>query len=161
MKIAEATPEIPLVVMGGGPLEQEFAQWAEGQSHVHFLGYTPHALCLSIARNAAFVLFPSIWYEGCSMVEIEVQSLGRPIIATDLGFSHEAIRDGYNGRKVPLGDVAGFVRAARECWEDPEGCRAMGENARREYVEKYQPEENYRQLESIYRELTGNRETRA
>jgi glycosyltransferase involved in cell wall biosynthesis len=37
----------------------------------------------------------------------------------------------------------------------------MGENARREYVEKYQPEENYRQLESIYRELTGNRETRA
>lgn len=161
MKIAEATPEIPLVVMGGGPLEGEFARWAEDQGHVRYLGYTPHALCLSIARNAAFVLFPSIWYEGCSMVEIEAQSLGLPIIATDLGFSHEAIQDGYNGRKVPLGDVAGFVKAARDCWGDPEACRTMGENARREYVEKYQPEENYRQLESIYRELTGKRETRA
>ena len=150
MKIAEAAPEIPLVVMGGGPLEASFAAWAENRENVHFLGYTPHALCLSIVRNAAFVLFPSIWYEGCSMVELETQSLGRPVIATDLGFSEEAIRDGYNGLKVPLGDVPAFVEAARTCWRDPEMCERMGRNARREYEEKYQPEENYRQLISVY-----------
>lgn len=161
MKIAEAVPEIPLVVMGGGPMEDMFAQWAEGRENVHYLGYTPHAKCLSIVRNGEFVLFPSIWYEGCSMVEIEAQSLGRPIIATDLGFSQEAVIDGYNGRRVPLDDVDGFVAAARACWQDPAACREMGQNARREYVEKYQPEENYRQLIAIYQGLAREQETRA
>ena len=161
MKIAEATPEIPLVVMGGGPLEAEFAEWAKDQKNVSYLGYTPHALCLSIVRNGEFVLFPSIWYEGCSMVEIEAQSLGQPIIATDLGFSHEAIRDGYNGKKVPLGDTDAFVKAVRTCWQDTALCREMGANARREYVEKYRPEENYNQLMDLYSEMTQGRETKA
>jgi len=153
MKIAEATPEIPLVVMGGGPLEDEFKTWAKDRPNIYYLGFTPHALCLSIVRNAAFVLFPSICYEGCSMVEIEAQSLSVPIVATELGFSVEAIRDRYNGLKVPLGDIPGFAKAARTCWENPELCREMGRNARREYEAKYRPEDNYNQLMSVYRQL--------
>jgi hypothetical protein len=37
----------------------------------------------------------------------------------------------------------------------------MGVNARREYVEKYRPEENYRQLMAIYSEMTQGQETKA
>lgn len=35
--------------------------------------------------NAEFVLLPSICYEGCSMTVIEAFSLGKPVIATDIG----------------------------------------------------------------------------
>ena len=87
------------------------------------------------------------------MVEIEAQSLSVPIVATELGFSVEAIRDRYNGLKVPLGDIPGFAKAARTCWENPELCREMGRNARREYEAKYRPEDNYNQLMSVYRQL--------
>lgn len=110
MRIWDNLPDIPLVVMGAGPLEEEFNCWAKSHNEVHFLGYTPHDTCLSIVKGGEFVVFPSIWYEGCSMVEIESESLGKGLIATDLGFSAEAIENGVNGYKIPLGDVTGFVK---------------------------------------------------
>ncbi len=152
-EIWEQLPDIPLVVMGGGPLAEDFAQWAQGKPQVYNLGYTQHELCLSIVQGGEFVVFPSIWYEGCSMVEIEAQSLGKPLIATDLGFSEEAIEEGVNGCKVPLNDVAGFVRRIRALWNDPDLCRRMGENARKDYEKKYMPEDNYNQLIDIYESI--------
>lgn len=153
MKVWERLTEIPLVVMGGGPLEAEFKQWAGCRRNVFFLGYTQHEKCLSIVKGGEFVVFPSIWYEGCSMVEIEAESLGKALIATDLGFSAEAVQDGVNGYKIPLGDIDGFVKKIKELWSQPQMCRKMGENARRDYEAKYRPEDNYRQLMRIYKSM--------
>ncbi len=150
MQMWNQITDIPLVVMGGGPLENEFKIWADHKTNVFFLGYTEHDKCLSIVKNGEFVVFPSIWYEGCSMVEIEAQSLGKALIATDLGFSMEAITEGENGYKVPLGDVAGFVAKIRSLWSDVELCQKMGRQARADYERKYIPETNYRKLMDIY-----------
>ena len=142
--------DIPLVVMGGGPLEDEFRAWAEPKENVYFLGYTQHDTCLSIVKGGEFVVFPSIWYEGCSMVEIEAESLGKALIATDLGFSAEAVQDGVNGYKVPLNDVSRFTETIVKLWADPKECQELGKNARSDYEEKYLPEDNYSQLIGIY-----------
>lgn len=150
MKIWDQITNIPLVVMGGGPLEIEFKKWAKGKENVYFLGYTEHNKCLSIVRNAEFVVFPSIWYEGCSMVEIETMSMGRGLVATDLGFTVEAVQNGYNGYKIPLNDIDGFVQKIRELWGNPKLCDKIGANARLEYEHKYTPESNYNQLITIY-----------
>ena len=150
MNVWEQLSNIPLVVMGGGPMEDEFKAWSDKHQNIYFLGYTQHDKCLSIVKGGEFVVFPSIWYEGCSMVEIETESLGCPLIATDLGFSVEAIKDGINGYKVPLGDVNGFVGKITELWSNPELCNWMGDNARIDYEKKYQPEDNYHQLIKIY-----------
>lgn len=149
--------DIPLVVMGGGPLETEFATWAKDKSNVYYLGYTKHDKCLKIVKNSQFVVFPSIWYEGCSMVEIETMSLGVPLIATELGFSVEAIENGFNGYKVPLGDVDGFVSKIKELWVRPELCKELGKNARDDYEAKYLPEDNYKQLIKIYKDVKAER----
>ena len=149
-QIWDKLDNIPLVVMGGGPLEEEFKKWADTKPQVYFLGYTQHDKCLSIVRGGEFVVFPSIWYEGCSMVEIESESLGKPLVATDLGFSVEAIENGYNGYKVKLRDVDGFVSTIQDLWSKPELCKEMGENARKDYEAKYLPEDNYNQLINIY-----------
>ena len=142
--------DIPLVVMGGGPLENEFKAWACEKKHVYFLGYTQHDKCLGIVKGGEFVVFPSIWYEGCSMVEIETESLSKALIATDLGFSAEAIENGVNGYKVPLNDINGFVNTVTKLWNDPEQCKSLGENARKDYESKYRPEDNYNQLIAVY-----------
>ena len=151
MKIWDELPDIPLVVMGGGPLEEEFRQWADGHDNVYFLGYTQHDKCLSIVKGGEFVVFPPIWYEGCSMVEIETESLGKGLIATDLGFSAEAIEDGKNGYKVKLGDIKGFQKCITELWRKPELASEIGRNARLDYEQKYKPEDNYEQLMDIYK----------
>lgn len=145
--------KIQLVVMGSGLLEDEFRSWAGKKDNVYFLGYTQHEKCLGIVKGGEFVIFPSIWYEGCSMVEIETESLGKALIATDLGFSIEAIENGVNGYKVPLGDVNGFVNVITELWEKPEMCKKLGENARADYEEKYLPEDNYHKLMEVYEKL--------
>lgn len=152
MNIWDELKDIPLVVMGGGPLEVEFKSWAEKQSNVYFLGYTQHDKCLSIVKGGEFVIFPSIWYEGCSMVEIESESLGKGLIATDLGFSEEAVHNGVNGYKIKLGDERGFIDIISKLWNNSDECRKIGENARRDYEEKYMPEDNYQQLIEIYRQ---------
>jgi glycosyltransferase involved in cell wall biosynthesis len=154
MQIWDRIQDIPLVVMGGGPLEEEFRAWAETKDNVLFLGYTQHDKCLSIVKKAEFVVFPSIWYEGCSMVEIEAESLGKGLIATDLGFSEEAIYNGVNGFKVPLGSVDSFEQTIRKLWADPDQIAVIGKNARMDYEAKYLPEDNYRQLERIYNVVT-------
>lgn len=153
MKMWEKLKEIPLVVMGGGPLENEFKIWAKRQKNVHFLGYTPHEKCISIVRKAEFVVFPSIWYEGCSMVQIEAESSGKALVATEVGFSTESIKNGYNGYTVKLGDIQGFIRVIRNMWENPDKCKKMGNNARQDYLDKYLPEDNYNQLMNIYKKI--------
>lgn len=150
MQMWNRITDIPFVVMGGGPLEEEFKNWADTKENVFFLGYTEHNKCLAIVKGGEFVVFPSIWYEGCSMVEIETESLGKSLIATDLGFSVEAIQEGVNGYKVPLGSVDGFIKKIKELWNNPQMCKRMGENARTDYEEKYMPEDNYSQLIKIY-----------
>lgn len=150
MQIWDRIKDIPLVVMGGGPLEEEFRNWADQMDNVYFLGYTQHDKCLSIVKKAEFVVFPSIWYEGCSMVEIETESLGKGIVATDLGFSQEAIENGVNGYKVPLGSIDGFEKTIRMLWANQELIDTLGKMARRDYEAKYLPEDNYQQIIRIY-----------
>ena len=145
--------DIPLVVMGGGPLEEEFKIWSDQHSNVYFLGYTQHDRCLSIVKGGEFVVFPSIWYEGCSMVEIEAESLGKGLIATNLGFSSEAIENARNGYKVKLGDSRAFVDQIRRLWNNEAECKKIGENARLDYEQKYTPEDNYQQLIAIYKSM--------
>ena len=150
MGMWDVIEDIPLVVMGSGPLESDFRQWAEKKRNVFYLGYVEHQRCLSIVKGSEFIVFPSIWYEGCSMVEIEAESLGKALIASDIGFTAEAIEDGINGYKIPLGNVDGFVKKIRQLWESPELCKEMGMNARADYEAKYLPEDNYQQLMKIY-----------
>lgn len=153
MEIWNELSDIPLVVMGGGPLEIEFKQWTQKKENVWFLGYTKHDECLSIVKGGEFVVFPSIWYEGCSMVEIETESLGKGLVATDLGFSAEAIENGVNGYKIKLGDVDEFRNCIIKLWNDPELISEIGKNARCDYERKYRPEDNYKQLIEIYEDL--------
>lgn len=134
-------------------MEKNFSEWAASRKQVYYLGYVQHERCLAVVKGGEFVVFPSVWYEGCSMVEIEAESLGVPLVATDLGFSSEAVEEGVNGCRIPLGDVNGFVEKIRELWDRPGLCRQMGENARRDYEAKYRPEDNYRQLMAVYERL--------
>ena len=147
--------DMPLVVMGAGPLEEAFREWADLRDNVFFLGFTEHEKCLGIVKGAEFVVFPSICYEGCSMVQIEAMSLGKAIIATDLGFSKESVKEGYNGLKFPLGDKEAFIRSVKALWNDHGKCVLMGGNAREEYRLKYTPEENYKALMAVYETAIG------
>ena len=108
---------------------------------------------LVVVEHGEFVVFPSIWYEGCSMVVIETESLGKAIVATDIGFMSEAVRDGVTGYKFRLKDVKDFRDKVQKLWNDEDKALEMGENAREDFESKYTVDNNYRQLMEIYNTL--------
>jgi glycosyltransferase involved in cell wall biosynthesis len=85
-------------------------------------------LVLRYAR-ACICVFPS-HAENFPMVGLEAMACGKPIVATELGFS-EYIEDGREGMLVKPRDVEGLVRSIRHLMGDYEERKRLGENARR------------------------------
>jgi glycosyltransferase involved in cell wall biosynthesis len=74
-------------------------------------------------QRAAAVLFPISWCEPCSMVGIEAQGSGTPIIGTHFGYLPELVRDGETGFLVDTVDEAAAA-VGRLGEIDPAACRA-------------------------------------
>lgn len=100
--------------------------------------------------NAEFVLLPSICYEGCSMTVIEAFSLGKPVIATDIGFMHEAISAVGMNTVFPMKDYNALRHKVIELWNDPDLCSQYGKIARNEYENKYSEPIDIANLTKIY-----------
>lgn len=145
--------DIPIVIMGDGPLKSQVVELTDKNPNVIYLGYVPHQQCASIVKKSEFVVMPSVWYEGCSMVIVEAMSYGKPVVTTELGFMKEAVIDGYNGFSFKLNDKNAFLERVHTLWNDKNRIWEMAEHAYMEYEEKYEKEKNIHLLIKIYKEL--------
>jgi len=73
---------------------------------VEYLGLLSQKELAPIYRKAAAVLFMINWCEPCSMVGIETQASGTPLIGTRFGYLPEIIKDGETGYLVDSVDQA-------------------------------------------------------
>ena len=68
---------------------------------------------------------------------LEAMALGRPVVATDVGGTREAVIDGETGFVVAAGDERAVTRALLDLAADPDRARAMGEAGRRRQREHF------------------------
>jgi glycosyltransferase involved in cell wall biosynthesis len=114
---------------------------------VEYLGQCGRPRVLELLKQAAFLVVPSLWYEGFPMVVVEALACGTPVIASALGSLNELIEDGVNGFRFPAGDTAALVR----CVENASKCHAcMRAAARACYEQNYTAARNYDILMQIY-----------
>lgn len=85
--------------------ETKVSPHIDGQQ-VEYLGLLSQRDLAPYYRKAAAVLFMISWCEPCSMVGIETQASGTPIIGTRFGYLPELIRDGETGFLVDTTDEA-------------------------------------------------------
>jgi len=91
--------------------------------HITYLGLLSQQDLASQYQRAAAVLFPISWCEPCSMVGIEAQSSGAPIVGTRCGYLPELVKDQETGFLVDSVEEA--VAAVGRLDEiDPRACRA-------------------------------------
>jgi glycosyltransferase involved in cell wall biosynthesis len=64
-------------------------------------------------------------------------SVGRPVVATDVGSIHEAVIDGETGFLLRPGDAAGLVERVTRLLRDQALRRSMGAAARRAVIEHW------------------------
>jgi glycosyltransferase involved in cell wall biosynthesis len=123
-RIQAAVPGVRFAFAGKG--ESALPQ----RDGVHALGVLPHAQLFPLYRAADLVVSPSVWPEPMSRVIVEAMHFGRPVAATAVGGSPEAVEDGVTGRLVPRNDAAALADAVVALLRDPAGRDRMGAAAR-------------------------------
>jgi glycosyltransferase involved in cell wall biosynthesis/SAM-dependent methyltransferase len=146
-----APQELKLVIAGGGPLEDEVANWARSRSSVDFPGLLSRQECGALLGRARAAIVPSQWQEPFGLVIAEAMSASVPSIAPSHGSFPELITDSEDGVLFPPGDMEALAKLFGEVERDPARFEALGREACKTYERRFAPEKNVRQLESIYR----------
>ncbi|WP_337186425.1 glycosyltransferase [Phenylobacterium sp.] len=112
-------PEAWLWIAGAGPLEAKLKGLAEAlgvAGRVRFLGWRTDASALY--RTADICVFPSR-YEPLGNVVIQAWAHGLPVVAAESQGPRALIRDGDDGRLVPIDDPDSLAAGVRELLDQP------------------------------------------
>jgi len=150
--------DIPLRIAGGGPLFDNHHGKHDGC--IKLLGQIDNELVAEEMKKAAFLAMPSEWYEGFPMVLVESFAHGLPVVASRLGSMAEIVQDGITGLHFEPGNPQDLREKVQWMYNHPDACQQMGNNARKEYEQKYTPEKNYEMLIDIYQKTIENYEIR-
>ena len=151
------TAEVPLLIAGDGPLRRELeAEVAKSNlRRVTFLGRLGASVTRAAMKKAAFLIVPSVWYEGFPMVIAEAFASGVPVLGSRLGSIQEVVAHGRTGIHFTAGDPTDLAEKVDWAWNHPSELRAMGREARLEYESRYAAERNYSLLTEIYSQVLG------
>lgn len=125
VRIADAHPDIELVLAGDGPERpqlEEVARSSRFRERIHFLGGVPAERAFSLFRGAsAFVL--SSRHEPQGIVVVEAMAAGAPVLAARVGGVPETVHDGTNGLLFDGGDPASLARGLAVVLDDSDAAR--------------------------------------
>jgi glycosyltransferase involved in cell wall biosynthesis len=144
-------PGLNLVIAGGGPLGDEVAAWASTRPSVEMTGQVSSDQCAELISRARAVLLPSAWEETFGLVAVEAMAAGVPPIAAGHGSFTELITPGVDGVLFRPGDPAALALAIADAERDPEQYEVYGDQARKTYEQRFDPQRSVAELLEIYR----------
>jgi glycosyltransferase involved in cell wall biosynthesis len=116
-----------------GQLEQEAATLGI-KENVRLLGYYPD---LKTILHATDLLVSPSLLEGMQVSLIEAMAAGRPIVATAIGGTPDAVVDGQTGLLVPPADASALTSAVLCLLGDRDRLFRMGAAGRRRAEERF------------------------
>ena len=143
---------VPLRIAGVGPLADEVSEAAERVPNIEWLGARAPREVFALMGDAAFLVFPSEWYEGFPRVLVEAYAKGLPVVTTALGSQGAIVEHGRTGLHFRPGDAEDLAAKVEWLLAHPEDLARMRREARAEYEAKYTAERNYEMLMRIYEE---------
>lgn len=143
-------PTVELKIAGDGPLGPWLKERLSRLRNVEWLGYVNRDKLLNLTKDAAFLVFPSLCYEGLPMGIIEALACGTPVLASALGSPNELIRDGVNGFRFAPGNDDDLVRCIQSILSRPDELREMRRSSRACYEQYYTADRNYELLMGVY-----------
>jgi glycosyltransferase involved in cell wall biosynthesis len=148
---------MPLVIAGEGPERAalEAQATAAHLSNVKFTGRLSAEEVRSSMKRAAFLVMPSVWYEGFPMTIAESFACGTPVICSKLGAMQEIVEHQHTGLHFLPDDAEDLRRQVEYALSRPAEVAAMGKAARQEYEQRYTAQINYATLMNIYEQTIG------
>jgi glycosyltransferase involved in cell wall biosynthesis len=145
-----APQAIPLKIAGDGPLRGFVSERAAALPNVEYLGYCDHAEVIRLLQDAAFLVFPSRWYEGMPIIVLESMACGTPVVAFGLGSLNHLIIDNVNGIKLAFPDASALPHFLNHGGELVNRMDSLRSGARKHFEEHFTAQRNYGLLLDIY-----------
>jgi glycosyltransferase involved in cell wall biosynthesis len=150
-------PAAHVVVVGEGPLQDHLRRRIATErlgEHVHLAGPTADAAAALAAADVVAV--PSVWESG-PLVVTEALELGRPVVATPVGFIPELIVDGETGRLVAPGDAAALAGALADLLEAPARATALAAAGQRRVAAWQDRDAAVASIAAVYEQVRRHR----
>ncbi|MGH9914997.1 MAG: glycosyltransferase family 4 protein, partial [Pyrinomonadaceae bacterium] len=150
-----------LKIIGDGPLAPVVKLKSKELPNIEYLGLMPRHEVYDLMGRAAFLIFPSVWYETFGRVAIEAFAKGTPVIASNIGAIAELIDHERTGLLFKAGDENALCSSIEWALANKARLDEMRKEARLEYEEKYTAEKNYEILMNVYTKAKMNCTTQA
>jgi glycosyltransferase involved in cell wall biosynthesis len=150
---AAQVPDATFVLAGDGPLRAELEATARAlgvADRCVFLGERSDVPALLAAADL-FVL-PSL-FEGLPLSMLEAMAAERPVVATAIGGTDEAITTEHSGLLVPPRDPAALASAIRRLRADPALARRLAAAGRARVEREFSSDVTARHIMRIYDEV--------
>ena len=151
--------QIKFKILGGGPLKDELENLAKEQGcvNVEFVGYAPYPKMAAYLAKSDILVNSFVKKAPQSIVTKigDYLAAGKPMINTCMSpeFRQKVENDGFGINILPE-DVKILADAIAELYEDRDGCRIMGEKARKIAEEQFDRPESYKKIIELIEELT-------
>lgn len=148
---------MPLKIVGEGPLADLVMDATKRLPHIEWLGRKPMPAVYDLMGEAAFLVFPSKWYETFGRVAIEAFAKGTPVIAANIGAIAEVVEAGQTGLHFVPGNAEELADQVSWALAHPQALAQMRQTARAEFEAKYTAKINYQRLIDIYDKARSQR----
>ncbi len=155
MSLDDMPRNVQFVILGTGPLSASLEEQAKNSGlddRVHFLGFRRNIF--DYLAHIDGLLMPSL-HEGLPYTLLEAMSLGRAVLASDVGGLAEVVEHGKTGLLFPSRDPQAIAHACRMLVENDELTGRLGNAAAQAQREQYTLEAMLAKYLDIYREVSG------
>jgi alpha-maltose-1-phosphate synthase len=155
--LLQVIPAARLLLVGDGRARQAVQAKINElgvETAVSITGLVPQGRVPEILAAADIAVLPypplprELWFSPLKLYEY--MAAGKAIVASRAGQVAEVIQHGHTGLLVEPGDVTGLAQAMINLIENPAERARLGENARRQALERHSWQEYIERLEQIY-----------
>ncbi len=151
-------PQAHMTIAGRGEYEQELRDFVRTQGldkYVTFAGHLTRDQLYEEYKKCTVLVVPSVWPEPFGKIGIEAYSVGRPVIASDVGGISEWLTDGETGYLVPAQDSKAFAQKLNTLLENEELLQTMSHKAL-ERAQEFSIEEHARRIVAVYEQALAS-----
>lgn len=149
--------DYPLVILGGGPQEQELKAQAEKLQlrNVLFLGRLDDEDKACLLQMCYALVFPShLRSEAFGISLLEASMYGKPMISCEIGTGTTYVNiHRETGLAVSPNAPLALRDAMRKLWDNPEQAQVFGNNAKARFQNQFTAERMCAATAQVYREL--------
>lgn len=152
-QIVKEFPDVCFVFVGDGPLRQLLEDQVHSlglESHFIFLGYRSDIK--ELLNSFDIFVLPSL-FEGLPNVVLEAMACSKPVVATAVAGTPEAVIDGKTGYLVPSQNPEALAEALINLLEDEDLLEKMGREGRRRMETHFSLEGQISKFEALYEQL--------